>query len=186
MKKLLYLLLIIICVGCNKEIPLREGDIIFQTEVNEESKVWHNLTGSDITHCGILVKKKDGSFYVLHMQDRMMLTSLGAFINHGLKNKYSIGRVSNEEIKIDYKKYMNAKKDYRLRMNDNQYYNAELVYRIYKEDLGIELCTPRPIGEYNIDSTFVGYGIHPKQPIVSPFDLYNSPKVKTIQSRYKE
>ena len=184
MKKLFYLIVLIICVGCGKDTTLREGDIIFQTEVNEESKAWRNLTGSDITHCGIIVKKDDGSYHVLHMHHNMMLTPLGSFINHGFKNKYSVARVTDKEIKIDFKKYMGSDKDYQLRLNNDSYYNAELVYHIYKEDFGIELCTPRPLCEYNIDSTFVGYYIHPQQPIVTPYDLYVSPKVRTIQSHY--
>ena len=190
MKKLLYLsLLLIMCIGCSVDKTPREGDIIFQTKFSQEGQFLETISGSDINHCGIVIMKDDSTLHVLHMDDRMRLTPLSNFVQHGQQKKFSIRRATNKEVKIDYKKYMRSIKDLRLRLDDNQYYNSELVYRIYKEDLGIELCKPRPISEYNIagiDTMLMQQGIHLQQEIVTPADIYNSRRLKTVQSRYDE
>lgn len=189
MKKLLYLSLLLMCIGCSVDKTPREGDIIFQTKFSQEGQFFKTISGSDINHCGIVVMKNDSTLHVLHMDDRMRLTPLSNFVQHGHQNKFSIRRATNKKVKIDYKKYMKSLKDNRLRLDDNQYYNSELVYRIYKEDLGIELCKPRPISEYNIagiDTTLMQQGFRLQQEIITPADIYNSRRLKTVQSRFDE
>lgn len=189
MKKFIYLSLLLMCLGCSIDETPREGDIIFQTNDSQEALFLKTISESDINHCGIVIMKEDSSLHVLHMDDRIRLTPLSSFIQHGKQKKFSIQRATNKEIDIDYKKYMTSNRDHRLRLDDNLYYNSELVYRIYKEDLGIELCKPRPIDQYNIaglDTILTKQGIHLKQEIVTPADIYNSRRLKTVQTRYEK
>lgn len=187
MKKLLYLLLLLLCIGCSKDESPREGDIIFQTNTTQECLFIRDISNSEITHCGIIIEKEDGSFHVLHMLDRMMLTPLSTFVSQGFQDKYHIARVSNKKVDIDYAKYMNIPKDYFYIWNENELYNAELVYTIYKNELGIELCTPRPITDYNMEklkSRIINRNIHSNNIIVTPIDIYNSPLLKSVRNRY--
>lgn len=190
MKKIYYLLLVVLLAGCGNDETPREGDIIFQTSLRNEASLVHEATQSPISHCGIIIEKEENNFYVLEASDHVRLIPLNKFIDQGRSKLYTIKRASiDRDTKIDYEKYIGCERDIFLRMDNNKYYNSELVYTIFKDQLGMELCTPRPVHTYQIDS-IVGYlqshRIHPQQPVIAPADLYNSPLLKTIRDTYKK
>ena len=185
MKKIYYTLLLLLCIGCNNIKTPREGDIIFQTVKNERTTLLEHLSESPINHCGIVVAR-DSNLYVLHVDRTVTLTPLHTFMRHGEKGEYTLMRATNETMKIDYKKYMLAEYDQQMLMGNNRYYSSELVYDIFKNDLGIELCQPRPISEYHIDGIvefLQSCRIRPNQPIITPADIYNSDKLKVYKTR---
>ena len=185
MKKFYYALLLLLCIGCNNIKTPREGDIIFQTVKSEQTALFEHLSESPINHCGIVVAR-DSNLYVLHVDRAVTLTPLHTFIRHGEKGEYTLMRATNEIVKIDSKKYMLANYDPQMRMGNNRYYNSELVYDIFKNDLGIELCQPRPISEYHIDGIvefLQSSRIRPDQAIVTPADIYNSEKLKAYKTQ---
>ena len=114
---------------------------------------------------------------MLEVADIVRIIPLSKFIDVGVNNKYVIKRAKVKDVKIDYQKYLGCQRDIFLRMDNDRYYSSELVYTIYKEQLGIELYIPRPVEYYNIENA-IGYmqahRIHPKQPVIAPADLYNS------------
>ncbi len=185
MKNIYYALLLLLCIGCNNIDKPREGDIIFQTVNNERTALLEHLSESPINHCGIVIMR-DSSLYVLHVDQTVTLTPLHTFMRHGEKGEYTLMRATNNPVKIDYKKYMLANYDRQLRMGNNRYYNAELVYDIFKNDLGIELCQPRPVCEYHIDGIveiLQRCQIRPDQAIVTPADIYKSEKLKVYKTQ---
>ena len=188
MKKIFYTLLLLLCVGCNNIEAPREGDIIFQTVKNQRGALLEHLSESPINHCGIVVVR-DSNLYVLHADRNVILTPLHNFIQHGEKVEYTLMRTKNKEIKIDYKKYMLADYDEQMQLGNHRYYSSELVYEIYKNDLGIELCTPRPVIEYNYQE-IVGWLRHnkikPDEQIVTPADIYNSKELKIYKTTKQE
>jgi hypothetical protein len=110
---------------------------------------------------------------------------LHSFIKQGARSEYTIMRATDKEVKIDYNKYMLAEYDFLLSLDNDRYYNSELVYLIYKNDLGIELCQPRAIKDYKIEgmeSMLSERRIKLNQLVVSPADLFNSKKLRTIQT----
>ena len=52
---------------------VREGDVIFQTSLSQQSPLIKMGTRSTITHCGVVVMK-DGKPYVLETQKTLVLT----------------------------------------------------------------------------------------------------------------
>ena len=183
MKNFCYALLLLLCISCTDTNPC-EGDIIFQTTQNDQSILIEKATKSPMTHCGIIIARDNG-LHVLHVDKVVRLTPLATFIKHGVKSQYVIKRATNKEIKIDLEKYILKEYDFQLLFDNNSYYSSELVYDIYKNDLGIELCQPRPIKEYNITGfeTMLGERqIKPDQYVVAPADLYNSKKLKQVQT----
>ena len=177
-------LLLLLCVGCNTDTKPREGDIIFNTGTKNQSALLERATQSTITQCGIIIKKDDG-FYVLHVDKSVTMIPLHSFIKQGARSEYTIMRATDKEVKIDYNKYMLAEYDFLLSLDNDRYYNSELVYLIYKNDLGIELCQPRAIKDYKIEgmeSMLSERRIKLNQLVVSPADLFNSKKLRTIQT----
>lgn len=191
MKKYLFAALVAtLCMACNnKSATLSDspevGDIVFHTAGNRNSEAVKYATQSQFTHCGIVVEQ-DSALYVMEVQERCILTPFNDFINRGYGSQYCIKRPTKEIGEFDYRKYLGANYDYQLLLNNNRYYGAELVYMIYKNDLGIELCQPKAAQEYRTDSIMPiisQRNIKPDQLVVSPADLYNSPELQVVKRR---
>ena len=171
MRQIILLFAILSLMGCKQ--TYKEGDIVFQISKSRQSPLIQQATGSQWSHCGIVVEK-DGKQYVLEASKTVRLTPLEEWVQRGKGGKVKSRRVLNDSIKIKYKKYLGKSYDTAFRFGNNRWYCSELVYDIYKEQFGIELCKPRKVREYDIDgmeSTMRKRGISPDQEVVAPDDL---------------
>lgn len=159
---------------------LKEGDVIFQTSKSKQSPLIAFATMSNKTHCGIIVEK-DSKLYVLETLGTIKLTPIQTFINRGLFKKYWIKRGINKP--INYQKYLGIPYDLSFKLDNGKYYCSELVYTIYLEQFGIQLCTPKQVNQYNtlgLDEHMVRRGINPEQCVVAPSDLFESKYLKRL------
>lgn len=168
---------------------IREGDVIFHTSQSSQSPLIQVGTRSHITHCGIVVMK-DGKPYVLETLKTLVLTPLDKFIVRGKDGKYWLKRSDKEDIKIDYAHYLGKSYDFAFSFDNDIYYCSELVYDIYKRQLGIELCTPKQIGDYlilgtdkldKIEEAMSRRGITKEQYAVAPVDIFESKHLHNIK-----
>ena len=168
---------------------VREGDVIFQTSQSSQSPLIQIATRSKITHCGIIVMRKDKP-YVLETLNTLVLTPLDKFIARGKDGKYWLKRSDKENIKIDYSAYLGKKYDLAFSFDNNIYYCSELVYDIYKNQLGIELCKPKKVDDYlilcadrlpQIKSAMKKRGISKEQYVVAPVDIFESKHLKSVK-----
>ena len=142
---------------------VREGDVIFHTSQSSQSPLIQIGTRSHITHCGIVVIK-DG--------------------------KYWLKRSDRENIKIEYAHYLGKPYDLAFSFDNDIYYCSELVYVIYKEQLGIKLCQPKRIDDYLIlcsdklpiiEREMQRRGITTEQYAVAPVDIFESKNLYSIK-----
>ena len=168
---------------------IREGDVIFHTSQSSQSPLIQIGTRSHITHCGIVVMK-DGKPYVLETLKTLVLTPLDKFIVRGKDGKYWLKRSDKEDIKIDYAHYLGKSYDFAFSFDNDIYYCSELVYDIYKRQLGIELCTPKQIGDYlilgtdkldKIEEAISRRGITKEQYAVAPVDIFESEHLYNVR-----
>ena len=168
---------------------VREGDVIFQTSQSSQSPLIQIGTRSKITHCGIIVMRK-GEPYVLETLRTLVLTPLDKFIARGKEGKYWLKRSDKENIKIDYAHYLGKPYDLAFSFDNDIYYCSELVYDIYKNQLGIELCKPKQVGDYlilgtdklnKIESTMQRRGITKEQYAVAPVDVFESEYLHSVK-----
>ena len=168
---------------------VREGDVIFQTSQSSQSPLIQIGTRSHITHCGIIVMR-DGKPYVLETLKTLVLTPLDKFIARGKEGKYWLKRSDKENIKIDYAHYLGKPYDLAFSFDNDIYYCSELVYDIYKNQLGIELCKPKQVGDYlilgtdklnKIESTMQRRGITKEQYAVAPVDVFESEYLHSVK-----
>ena len=168
---------------------VREGDVIFQTSQSEQSPLIKLATRSVITHCGIIVMKS-GKPYVLETLNTLKLTPLDKFVARSKDGRYWLKRSDKENIKIKYNHYLGKPYDVAFRMDNNIYYCSELVYDIYKKQLGIELCKPKKIDDYlilctdrlpKIKKEMQRRGIKKEQYAVAPVDVFRSDKLKFVK-----
>lgn len=171
-----------ICYGQTMKEKLKEGDMIFHTSTSNQSPLIQYATGSHLTHCGIIIEKKDG-LYVLEASKTLCLTPLDKFINRGKESKWWVKRVVDKPIKIKYQHLLGRKYDLSFKKDNNLFYCSELLYNIYKNQLGIELCKYRKVSEYNLlflKGKMKKRGINENQLVVAPVDIYNSDKAHDI------
>ena len=168
---------------------IREGDVIFHTSQSSQSPLIQVGTRSHITHCGIVVMK-DGKPHVLETLKTLVLTPLDKFIVRGKDGKYWLKRSDKEDIKIDYAHYLGKSYDFAFSFDNDIYYCSELVYDIYKRQLGIELCTPKQIGDYlilgtdkldKIEEAMSRRGITKEQYAVAPVDIFESEHLYNVR-----
>ena len=168
---------------------VREGDVIFHTSQSSQSPLIQIGTRSHITHCGIVVIK-DGKPFVLETLKTLVLTPLDKFIARGKDGKYWLKRSDKENIKIDYAHYLGKPYDLAFSFDNDIYYCSELVYDIYKTQLGIELCKPKRVGDYlilgtdkldKIENTMKRRGISKEQYAVAPVDVFESDYLHNVR-----
>lgn len=151
----------------------KEGDIVFQISKSDQSSLIQYATGSPWSHCGIVVKK-DGQFYVLEASNVVKLTPVDSWIKRGRFSSVKKRRVLKKDVRVRYSKYLGKPYDLAFKFDNGKYYCSELVWLIYKEQFGIELCKPRRIKEYNligIKKHLSRRGINENQWVVAPCDL---------------
>ncbi len=87
---------------------------------------------------------------------------------------YKKKRVLDDCPKIRYKKYLGMPYDLAFKFDNNKMYCSELVYVIYKDQLGIQLCEPRKVSTYNtlgLKKFMKKRNISFDQYVVAPSDL---------------
>jgi hypothetical protein len=171
----------------------KDGDIIFHRSLSQQSEMVKKVTGSNLTHCGI-VFKKDDKFYVFEAVSPVKVTELNAWINRGQNKEYRVVRLK-KELTQDQKKqiysYARAQLgkpyDAKFQWSDSKIYCSELVWKAFKA-AGIELCEVNKFSDYSITSRLAQLAIKKRynnkvnwdEPVVAPIDLYNSGLVKTV------
>jgi hypothetical protein len=88
-------------------------------------------------------------------------------------------------------KYMGKNYDSYFEWSDDRIYCSELVWKIYKETLNIEVGKRNPLRSYDLSHPLVkatlkeryGKNIPLEEMMVSPGDIFESPLLKTVVSQ---
>ena len=191
MKKKVFLIIVLIlvglaginfCSGQTSKDKLKEGDMIFHISKSQQSPLIQYATKSTLSHCGIIIEKKDG-LYVLEATGTLRLTPLDKFINRGKGKLWWAKRVIDDPIKVKYKNLLGRKYDLSFKKDNNLFYCSELIYHVYKTQFDIELCKYRKVSDYNligIKDKMKKRGIKEDQLVIAPIDIYNSKKAHNI------
>ena len=154
------------------DFAFREGDIVFRSGKNYPVMY---ISGSTITHCGIIVNTPSG-LRVLEADGKVKIHTIEEFFGKNIeKAERFTKRVTNKRVRIDYSRYLGKKYDNQFSLNNNAYYCSELVYVIYRDQLGMELCTPRPLRRYHVFGLkwlLNKRGIDVNELVVTTADLY--------------
>ena len=168
---------------------VKEGDVIFQTSQSQQSPLIQIATRSRISHCGIIVMK-NGKPYVLETLKTLVVTPLDKFIARGEGGKYWLKRSYKENIKIEYGSYLGKPYDLAFKFDNGKFYCSELIYDIYKNQLGIELCEPKKVSDYlmigidklpQIEMAMKKRGITMEQYAVAPIDIFESDYLEDVK-----
>ena len=183
------------------QATFKDGDIIFQTSQSEQCEAVRIATNSKFSHCGIIYIE-NGKIYVYEAVQPVKMTLLSDWITHGEDSKYVVKRLQNAE-RILSKEVLSKMKSYGSQFNSKDYdlyfewsnekiYCSELVWKIYKEGAGIELCDLQKLKEFNLTHPKVkailnqryGNAIPYEENVVAPSQIVNSDKLTTIFDNY--
>lgn len=177
----------------------KNGDIIFQASDSRQCQAVKMATHSDVSHCGMLFQEH-GRWYVLEAVEPVQVTSLQSFIQRGIGQKYNVKRLKeahkpSEDVTLRMiekgKKFVGKHYDIYFNWSDTELYCSELVWKLYHEVAGIELCKLRPLRDYDLKDNLVGemmrerYGknIPFNENMVAPSDIFQSSLLETVDSK---
>lgn len=179
MKKLLLVLLVLLCGSCRRGgdlSALREGDILFVETESFQSKFVKLGMLSIWSHCGIAVDTPEG-VQIMEADTTVRIIPIERFIEKSVGGKYIIKRPKQQLTKpIEQDKWLGLWYDLKFDFDNEEIYCSELVWLIYKEQ-DIELCPARKINSHfmvrfsALQRALEERGISPEQYAVAPCDL---------------
>lgn len=180
---------------------LQNGDIVFQETNSTQAKAIKAATNSRWSHVG-LIFLRNGKPHVIEAVQPVKVTPLSTFIARNPSSFYAMRlKKADQHITPDAlqkaETYCNAQlgKNYdsHFLWSDDRIYCSELVWKIYKQAIGIELCKPRAFNTYNLRHPHVQRIIRQRygsiqnlpltEPSVAPSDIAKSPLLVEVPKR---
>lgn len=181
-----------------KEVPsLLSGDIIFQTSQSLQAQAIEIATKSHISHVGC-VFIKDTDTLVLEAVQPVKLTPFKKFVARGKHKKYYIKRFKNRDSIIQTssiellmkqaKIHLGKNYDLLFDWSDKKMYCSELVYKIYRDALQIELGTLKKMKTFDLSHPIVqaklkeryGKNIPLESTVISPQSIFEDERLELI------
>jgi hypothetical protein len=178
---------------------LQDGDIIFQTSLSQRSQTIQLATHSKYSHCGIIYKIKN-DYLVFEAVQSVKYTPLIKWIARGEDAHFVIKRLKNagsflspEKINKMIKVSESFKgKDYDsyFEWSDNRMYSSELIWKIYKKSLGIEIGKLQKLRDFDLSDDSIqkimkkryGNNIPLDETVISPVSIFNSDLLETVKA----
>lgn len=179
--------------GQKSTVP-QDGDIVFHESTTRQSPIIKLAQHSKWTHCGIVFHIGDKA-YVYEAVDPVRYTPLKDWVARGKDGVYCAKRLKSplsassiEKMKTVGAKYKGKHYDTLFQWSDNRMYCSELIWKIYFEGAGIEVCKPNHFSDYSISLPRVkklikeryGDKFDPSEQIVSPQALFKSKLLKKV------
>jgi uncharacterized protein YycO len=184
--------------SAGRDLPVfQNGDIIFQTSRSGQSKAIQLATRSEYSHMGIIYLQNDEVFVYEAVQP-VKLTPLKEWISRGEKQKFVVKRLKNAEETLTSanlakmqqvgEKFIGKDYDLFFEWSNKRIYCSELVWKIFKEALNIEVGELQALKDFDLSNPVVkakleeryGKSVPLKEPVISPVSMFNSDKLKTV------
>lgn len=188
-------------VGCRSasDPELKPGDVLFQDLASSQGAAVKLATGSEYTHCGILFET-NGQQMVMEAVGPVRVIPLKDWIAQGVEAHYVVKRLDTlygyltpktlDQMRAVGSTFLGKPYDLVFNWSDDEFYCSELVWKVYYEGFGLELCEPRELGDYDFSHPVVaakareryGDSIPVHEPVVAPSDLFDSKCLRLVTS----
>ena len=176
---------------------VKNGDIIFQASLSEQSKAIQLATNSKYSHCGIIYRE-NGQFYVFEAIQPVKKTPIDKWIARGKDNHYVIKRLINADqiltaetlvnLKEEGNKFEGKNYDLTFEWSDDRIYCSELIWKIYQRATGLEIGKLQTLGDFNLTNNLVkqilkkryGNKIPLNEIVISPAAIFESELLETV------
>uniref|UniRef100_UPI00404ABC97 YiiX family permuted papain-like enzyme n=2 Tax=Flavobacterium sp. TaxID=239 RepID=UPI00404ABC97 len=176
----------------------RNGDIIFQTSLSNQSKAIQLATNSKYSHCGIIFNE-NRQFYVLEAVQPVKKTLLEKWIARGDKGHFVVKRLINADevltpeilikMKIEGERFLGKNYDLTFEWSDDKIYCSELIWKIYERATGLEIGQLEKLSDFDLTNKVVksklneryGEQIPRNETVISPAAIFESELLKTVE-----
>ncbi|MFC1855258.1 YiiX/YebB-like N1pC/P60 family cysteine hydrolase [Thermodesulfobacteriota bacterium] len=175
---------------------LKTGDVIFQKLPSELSRVISEVTKSELSHCGMIIRTDDKTLKVIEAVGPVRIIPIDDFINNGIDKKFAVIRLKDvsaidfDAVVDESKKFLNRPYDFQYRFDDEYIYCSELVYKAYLNAENIKIAKVVKLKELNYKDnipfikSLTGGDVPLEREMVTPVDLYNSNKFEKLFSNF--
>ncbi len=179
------------------DLPVREGDIIFQTIPSGQSKAIQMATKSRFSHVGMILLH-NGELMVYEAIGPVKFTAVDAWVRRDTNRHVVIKRLRNADslltkgnlAKLESTALTFEGKPYDSAFNwsDEKLYCSELVWKIFDRALGIDIGVLRKLRSFDLTSPEVQKKLKERYPggvpleetVVSPQDVFESGLLLTV------
>jgi len=200
MKKIIFMVILqltLLFTACStSKEDLKNGDIIFHDSTSSQSKAIKLATKSDYSHVGIIYREGEET-YVYEASRTVRLTPLDQWINRGAGGHFVVKRLKDttpltkkglEAMKEVGEKFINHPYDVLFSWSDKKIYCSELVWKIYKRALNIELGSLQKLKSFDLTHTIVKEKLHERygdkipfeEDVISPQSIFDSELLETV------
>ncbi|MGJ8658003.1 MAG: YiiX/YebB-like N1pC/P60 family cysteine hydrolase [Akkermansiaceae bacterium] len=199
-----YLTLCLISLVSTLSAQWQNGDIIFTKTSGRQAIAVEAATESPWTHTAVIFINEGKPMVLEAVQPVQIISLEDYFKRSGAKSTHSFKRLKdtstlNKDIftraSAWAKKHVGKNYDGRFQWSDQTLYCSELVWKVYHECAGIELCRVKKVKEYNLEHPKVKqliterFGsvnrLNLEEKIVAPSDIYDSELLVEFQPSKK-
>ncbi len=173
------------------------GDILFQTSQSEQSRAIQIATKSPYSHVGVVFIRDDKPF-VLEAIEPVQFTPMNIWIKQGVNSSYVAKRLIESdsiltkdnlaELLAVGKSFVGRHYDDQYQWTDSSMYCSELVWKLYREALGIEIGALTKLKSFDLADSIVsaklkeryGTNIPYEEPVVAPVTIFDSKLLTTV------
>lgn len=177
--------------------PLREADVIFQTSRSAQSQAIQIATHSRFSHVG-LVHIERGKPLVYEAVGPVKLTPADEWIARGEGKHYTVMRLKDADARLGPdalrkmeqvgRQFGGRPYDFAFGWSDERLYCSELVWKIYKQGIGVELGSLQRLGDFDLTNPLVqtklreryGARVPLEEPVISPGAIAASTRLETV------
>lgn len=185
------------CWSCGTAYVPRNGDIIFHTSRSAQSEAIQKVTGSPYSHMGI-VYVQQGRAFVFEAVEPVRSTPLDEWIARGVEGKYVVKRLRDADrllspealarMKAVGETFRGRRYDLYFEWTDERTYCSELVWKIYRRALGIEVGELQRMSEFDLSDPLVRDKVQERwggdppadEVVISPEAIFRSDLLKTV------
>jgi permuted papain-like amidase YaeF/Yiix C92 family enzyme len=176
---------------------LEDGDIVFQTSRSDQSEAIRRATGSPYTHMGV-VFLDHGKPRVLEAVGPVQYTPLDEWIRRGIGGRFVVKRLADStpltnrggaaRLRARAERFLGRPYDFYFEWSDRRVYCSELVWKAYRNALGIRIGALKKLREFNLGDPVVAaklkerYGrkVPRNERVISPASMFHSEKLRTV------
>ena len=197
LRRWLCALLLAASAATNAAEAPRDGDIIFHTSRSAQSLAIQRATHSPYSHVGIVLLR-DGKPFVFEAIATVRYTPLAQWIGRGDKGRHVVKRLKapltdeqRKKLHAAAARYAGKPYDLYFEWSDQRIYCSELVWKIYRDALGVEIGARQKLRDFDLSDPVVkakmleryGDNVPLNEPVISPAAQFDSPLLRTVSAK---
>ena len=193
----LFLLLVAACGNARAQYQPQSGDIVFQTSRSSQSLAVQRATRSPYSHMGI-VFVREGKPFVFEAVQPVKLTPLSTWTARGEGGRFVAKRLraasavltpeNLRKLEAEGMRFKGKNYDPYFEWSDDRIYCSELVWKMYKRALDIEIGHTQRLREFDLSDPAVKAKIRERwrgappadEAVISPAAIFGSTSLVTV------